>query len=280
MEKIAYLILAHKNSNIFMRLIEKLLSDERSYIYVHVDASVEKADFLVDNCRVKYVERLHITWGGASIVHATVNLLSASVHDECTRFVLLSGDSYPLWDMKLINDFILFDIKNNLFELYDDNLGERGFNRVKRYWIFGGGSNKFAWFINKVWIKIQKIIKFERKYPHTINKVYVGSQWWIMTYEAAKLSLNIIDEKFLKYINHSRIPDEFVFHNIVYHFLTAQVENRSCMYYRFSTSLPYKGVEELSSEDCSLVATERKIFCRKASMNFIDRWESEFNVSS
>ena len=273
MEKVAYLILAHKNSNVFMRLIEKLLSDERSYIYVHVDANVDNVEFMVDNERVTYVDRIPITWGGASIVYATVNLLHAAVANQCMRFVLLSGDSYPLWNMKSINDFLLFHIKSSLFELYNDCLGERGFDRVKRYWIFGGGNSKFAWFINKLWLKIQKLIGFERRYPHQIDKIYVGSQWWIMTYEAAKLSLNVINRKLFKYIKHSRIPDEFVFHNIVYQFLNTQVENKSYMYYSFSTSLPYKGVEELTSDDCSLVATQKIIFCSKASLEFIVRWE-------
>lgn len=279
MEKVAYLILAHKTSDVFMKLIEKLLSDERSFVYVHIDLNVEKANFQIDDDRVVYVDRVPITWGGASIIKATVNLLNAAVNDACTKYVLLSGDSYPLWDMKSANDYILYDIKNSLFELYNDSLGERGFDRVKRYWFFGGGRSKFAWFINKIWIKIQKSVKFERKYPHEIDKVYVGSQWWIMTYEAAKLSLKKINKKLLRFIRHSRIPDEFVFHNIVYQFLGERVENRGCMYYRFSTVLPYKGVEELTLNDCNIVVAEKKMFCRKASMSFVERWEREFNVS-
>lgn len=78
----AYLIMAHNQFYILEKLL-LLLDDARNDIYLHIDAKVEKFDFvyfenLMKRSTLYYVKRLDVRWGNISIVHCVVNLLKVA----------------------------------------------------------------------------------------------------------------------------------------------------------------------------------------------------------
>ena len=134
MGKVAYLILAHKNPDICNLLIEELLTDTRSEVYLHIDVKFKNPELFRND--VHKVRRYDIDWGSAAMVYATLELIREAYLNNFDRYVLLSGDTFPLRNVQEINDYLLRESSVDYMELYEGNLGERGFDRVFRYWVF------------------------------------------------------------------------------------------------------------------------------------------------
>ena len=103
----AYLILAHKNFGQLHKLI-MLLDDPRNDIFVHVDkkAAFDSSEW-TDVCRhsrlVFLDNRLHVNWGGVSIMRSELALLKAATSTGgYSYYHLLSGmdlvvTTLPVW---------------------------------------------------------------------------------------------------------------------------------------------------------------------------------------
>ena len=92
---VAYLIMAHEADAQLALLISTLLADERSRLYLHLDAKAgdlgAAAHLAADRLTV-LDDRLVVNWGGYSIVAATQRLLARALREPpTTHFVLLSG---------------------------------------------------------------------------------------------------------------------------------------------------------------------------------------------
>src|SRR5579863_9285303 len=96
---IAALILAHQCPELLARLAKRLES-YGAQCFIHVDAKVDIAPFEAEcsGTNSTFVKpRTKVTWGGFSMVEATITLLSAALSDtRFTHFVLISGDTYPI----------------------------------------------------------------------------------------------------------------------------------------------------------------------------------------
>ncbi|MBO1361552.1 hypothetical protein J2D73_17340 [Acetobacter sacchari] len=109
--KIAYLVMAHAVDEQLRLLIDRLLEDSRSSVYIHMDRKTADLKWLDSESR----PNLHIlrnreivNWGGFSIVRATQNLLRMAVRDpKNERFVLLSGSCFPLLPSPALGDALL-----------------------------------------------------------------------------------------------------------------------------------------------------------------------------
>ena len=130
----AYVILAHSNLTVCQELIDELLSDERSAVYLHIDAKVKQYDPL--NGNIHFVKRVKVNWGGESMVEATLNLLEDSLREHYDRYVLLSGDSFPINNISKTNDVLLQQPLDEYISYYENNLGSRGYDRAFCYWLF------------------------------------------------------------------------------------------------------------------------------------------------
>ncbi|MBR1872556.1 MAG: hypothetical protein IJ795_05055 [Bacteroidales bacterium] len=110
MKRHAYLILAHACPEQLRKLLS-LLDDGRNSIFVHIDA---KAGFggevLEGACRysdVHLVEpRLKVSWGGVSIMRATIAMLEAAASvGQFDYYHLLSGMDLPIKGQDEIHAF-------------------------------------------------------------------------------------------------------------------------------------------------------------------------------
>ncbi len=87
MNKHAYMIIAHNQFELLEKLI-LALDDERSDIYVHIDAKVKCFDFEYFKALPRYSklsftdERVNITWGDFSQVMCEMLLLQCAVSGE------------------------------------------------------------------------------------------------------------------------------------------------------------------------------------------------------
>ena len=268
MGKVAYLILAHKNPDICNLLIEELLTDTRSEVYLHIDVKFKNPELFRND--VHKVRRYDIDWGSAAMVYATLELIREAYLNNFDRYVLLSGDTFPLRNVQEINDYLLRESSVDYMELYEGNLGERGFDRVFRYWVFKNHLNRFCWWINKKAILLQKKLKLVRKYPYEIHEYKIGSQWWALSRKSVCELIEKCDNpKFKKFILHTKIPDEFFAQNAV----TNSELRPELMYYSFAYSPEgtYLGVKELTALDFDDCKQSKKMFARKVTLSFIEK---------
>lgn len=108
-EQVAYLVLASNVTDKLRLLIDTLLTDSRSEIYLHLDAKSHHGPASLNGgSRLHEIDRLVVNWGGFSIVRATIALLGRALADgNNQRFVLLSDACFPLRPMTAINDRLL-----------------------------------------------------------------------------------------------------------------------------------------------------------------------------
>lgn len=108
---IAYLLLAHTNSKQLELLVQRLLSDVRSAIFLHFDARMPLPSWVIPMQRAGYltvIPRIAVHWGGFSMVRAMRELLVAAMANSgCDRFVLVSGSCFPLRPQRIVNDAVL-----------------------------------------------------------------------------------------------------------------------------------------------------------------------------
>ncbi|MDP3945579.1 MAG: beta-1,6-N-acetylglucosaminyltransferase [Lutibacter sp.] len=297
---INYIILAHKNPEQLLRLVNRLTTPNCNF-YIHIDKGVNKAPFIIalsKNVNIFFSAEDHReygTWGDIGIVKATIAILSQIVNDNRNGYcVLLSGQDYPLQNNEVINDFFATNYDTNFMDIfslpYKNGWGiDGGLNRLNQYKI--NISNKRMNFIQlpslfeKSFYKKQTIGKLKRllkskhfagfsklflkrRSPKNI-KPYGGSQWWALPIETVKEILTFINSnpKYLSFHKDTLLPDEIFFHSILM-FIKEKNENvmikPSITYVnweRKNTSLPVTFTEDDMAE--LKKKSENKLFARK-----------------
>ena len=146
MKRHAYLILAHKNFTQLRKLVE-LLDDSRNDIFIHVDA---KAKFDKEewkgSCRhssLSFIEpRIHVNWGGVSIMRVELALLKAATEaGHYDYYHLLSGMDLPIKDQDTIHAF--FDAHEGTEFMNYWKFKKSTFSRFHYYTIFPEGAGYF-----------------------------------------------------------------------------------------------------------------------------------------
>jgi hypothetical protein len=119
MTQIAYLIHAHNEPELCLRLINKLQS-EQSLFFIHWDRksnfSYLKFKELTQGIKnVQIFSEFEMFWMGYSLVDATLFLMKRALEysNQIKYFVLLSGQDYPIKPITEINHF--FDNNNKDF---------------------------------------------------------------------------------------------------------------------------------------------------------------------
>lgn len=124
MLQINYLLLVHKNPEQFFRLIKSLDAPWCSF-FVHVDAKCDIHTFksaTFDRSNIYYVDnekRVEGRWGDLSLVDATLACMRLALEKNADgRFVLLSGQDYPLRSPENIRDFFEKHKDNDFMSVY------------------------------------------------------------------------------------------------------------------------------------------------------------------
>ena len=211
--QIAYLIVAHHQPHHFARLIKTLDGPECAF-FIHIDAKVDETAFreaVKGFGNVVFMEhRIEVTWGGFSLVEATLALLHAAVSfgPSFHRFCLLSGSDFP--------------IKPNARILADFN-STREFMRVDRKLKFGEDTphNRYVgvyWFIDSADALLKNLSGTRMRQPYHYIGLYHGSAWWALTRDCVEYILRFVssnDGEFYSFFRATLCSDEIFFHSIV-----------------------------------------------------------------
>lgn len=233
--KIAFLILAHKNPKQLGDLVRRLDSSS-SLFFIHIDVKVDITPFEKEIEKLQnvfWVKREDGRWGEFGIVKATINALikAQDFSNDISHYILLSGQDYPL---KNINEIVQFFKKNEKTSFIEhtplpiQRLNYSGYDRIKAYSI--SFYNKRHTAIPLSWkpkfnlkgrllnyfLLLFFLPKGKRKHPKGIKPFY-GSQWWILSNEAARCTIDVINNRpdLLAFHKFTLIPDEIFFQSII-----------------------------------------------------------------
>lgn len=211
MNKNCILILAHKNHNQIMRLINHLKTDFD--LYVHIDKRNKLNIKSFDNVNVyKKFKTYH---GGVSLVIATLFLIEEAYKNNYDRYIFISGQDVPLKTNKEIINF--FDTnKNKEYISYESiNNSEAMYKEMS----FRLNSYNFGKLYRLIFHRnIRELLSnFPLIKRTTPKNIYYGSQWWNLTNNAIKYILDYTKQNpnFLKRFNYTWGSDEFYFQSIL-----------------------------------------------------------------
>lgn len=297
MEKIAYIILAHKDPVHLKRLISVL--NFHSDFYIHIDRKVDPRPFLKElsslNIVVYSISKYAVTWGGYSLVLAQKEMLGAILNsgEKYKRIVCISGLDYPIYSNQMIHE--IFDKnpkKEFIAGLNISHEEPKEIRRIINYFFVDYPfliGNKI---IAKSLRKLSPFIKLNLKKSNVsyLNKkkadVYFGSTWFAITYICAQNVYNSLcqEKRFLRYISTAYAPDELCINTIVFN--SKFGKNAIRMPKNFALSIPgeiafeklsplhYLNYKEkmytLTECDYEKIVLSNKMFFRKAETGISD----------
>lgn len=197
MKKHAYLVMAHHQLDLLNKLL-LCLDHPDNDIIVHIDKKSPIQEKQIGRglkySKVYFTERTNVTWGGYSQVNADLVLLKKAL--ECGEhhfYHLLTGQDLPIKPIEEVNRFYEGHIGNNFIHFSNKKFAEDRYEQrfcYKQLFIAKcGRKHNFYWYLNKVGIIIQKIIKYKHK-EISKNEFYMGSAFWSITHEFADFLVN------------------------------------------------------------------------------------------
>ena len=214
MNRIAYLVMCHKNGRQVMTLINSLVS-EYADVYVHVD---KKNDELylslsesLNNTSGAYLlkERVAVSWGGFSQLEAIILLIKTMLRSgiKYSYASLISGQDllikphiqfYKYLETYYPQEFIElerhpeFDARINTFQI-GTNIGRYKCVRVLNYFL--------RYIYNHMHIGIKKF---------NVEDIYKGGEWWTLTEKSLKTIVEFVDENpaYMNKFKHTMCADE------------------------------------------------------------------------
>ncbi len=261
LDKICFLILAHKNPQQLKRLIDSL-GFKHFDIFVHVDGKVPLDDFCHSGATF-LSSRIKCYWGDFSLVQATLNLLkeARSQQNKYAYYVFLSGMDYPIKSNQVIYDRILSS-DNDYMDYFYHN--EKTWHRRYRRYHFPNPESDLK---TRVFKRIigSRLLKFmpERKLPLKYKPCW-GSQWWILSAYAIDYLFYTLKKhpKIIRFFKYCRIPDEMFFHIILTN-SPVRERIRPGLNYIDWTQDSYHPKTLTYAEDFDFLMNTEKLFARK-----------------
>ena len=286
---IAYLILAHGDSQQVLNLAERL-STNNARVYVHLDAKAPAIDYdkLHRSHLVHLVEnRVEVFWGGFSMVEATLNLAAEAFKDDAIdRFVLLSGACWPTKGALEIERALSCDRDYLSIGARPVDEGHRFFSRFSRFHLMDSnfGSPK-----SRGNAKDQKYLSdflsslVPRKWSDWFE-VFVGANWWALRRPTIEKILLYPDrERVQEFMRYCANPDEAYFQTIAMLLVKEGCFSRSQFmdnlhYVDFSKRGRVGGLPKVLDEtDFESIVSSGKLFARKFAPHVSDALKRKFS---
>lgn len=211
--KYAICILAHNKPALLEKLVNEL-NNSNTEIFVHLDAKCDIKEYAGIKGAAFIHKRTKVFWGGRSMISAMHNLIEHVVQNSnCGYILFISGQDFPVVKPEKYDDFI--NDQNNYVEYeklprekWKDESG--GLDRVRYLYIF----NSVHFIVSRVFVKLQKIVHFDRKFYRNSIEVYGGSQWININRTAAEYILRNWSY-YYDHFKYCHIPDELIFQTML-----------------------------------------------------------------
>lgn len=285
MDKIAYMILVHRDPLQLKALVDSL--DYKSDFFIYVDKKSEINDFkfvLSKNKKVHFSENCKkVHWGGYSQVFPVFVMLRDALTrgERYTRYVFLTGADYPIYSAKDTYELLTKDLKQEyICGSKLSNLGNEKYrDKVRKRWYYD------------VPIKNQLLMRISRKILNVLlgalpkrelvvkvgggrMDVYYGFAYWAISSGCAEYLYNIVNSypAWKKYFKYSYAPIELLPHTIIFNskfkkhaFEYLAFKDCDCMGYAPLHYVIYgeNGTKYLNEQDYESILKSRKIFGQK-----------------
>ncbi|MBB5436370.1 hypothetical protein HDC92_000034 [Pedobacter sp. AK017] len=265
--RIAHVIMAHKNKDQLLRLIQSL-NHPMFDIYLHIDAKVHLEQFESFNAipNFKFIKNRSIcNWGGYSLFKGILNCMDEVLNSGVKYdFInLLSGQDYPICSTTEIYNFF----KNNqgksflAFEDSDQSLWWK--EAAYRFQMYHFTDFNFTgkYFIQKIINKIAPA----RKFPEAMT-LYGGNKacWWTISSESAVYILEQLKSKskLNRFLRFCWGTDEFVIPTLLMNSpLKGSIVNNNFRYIDWSEGNPNPKI--LRTADFINIMDSKMLFARK-----------------
>lgn len=208
---VCYLILAHAHPDALSRLLSAVEHPDSTAV-VHVDARADIDAFDGPDGTLWLEDRakpFHHSWG---IVDATIRLLRMA--PQADRYVLLSGDSYPLRSQERIREVLAEQDAEwlNLLQLPAPQ-ARKHLDRLEGY--YPPHDPRGSRVVRFMALATRRLLP-RRDWRATLGDLepWCGSQWWVLTAAARAHVFSEIERRpdFVQFCRHTRTPDEHFFH--------------------------------------------------------------------
>ena len=265
--RIAHIILAHKNPNQLLRLINRI-NHRNADIYIHIDKKVDinEFKFLTSESQVYFISnRIKCNWGGNSLFLGILSSLKEvlSLNKNYDFINLLSAQDYPITSAQSIHNYLEKNKGKNFISFdtsKDSDWWKQATLRYEKHH-FTDLNFKGKYFIQKL------INRFypTRKFPLEME-LFGGSKstWWTISAECANYVNDIFSKntKLTHFLKYSWGTDEFAFATIVMNspFKTHTINN-NLRYIDWSEGNSHPKL--LLLEDYDAIISSDMLFARK-----------------
>lgn len=221
MARHAYLITAYNNFSI-LRILLRLLDDERNDIFLHVDKRTSDVDFEKlhwpgQKSKLTIVPRMNVYWGDYSQVRSVIGLLKAATPGSYGYYHLLSGCDLPLKTQDFIHDFMA---RNDGYEFIEFSESyDKDWVGLRHYFNYTlKPANRFQRLLQrrvaKPLVRVQKACGVDRMRgnPRTVRK---GSDWFSIGHGLAEYIIEN-EELLERLFKYATVPTEFYVQTLVW----------------------------------------------------------------
>lgn len=212
----AFLIIANRDIYCLNKLIEQIDYPTHD-IYLMLDKKSKiSTDDITKNLKyskLTLLNRISVNWGGFSLIEAEMNLLKSAFKGNYDYYHIISGN-----DLLLKNnaEFDRFFEENNTKEFITfcgQDWVEKAKDRL-RYYYLEAGRNKILIMLNKIFLRIQKLLGINRLKKFTLT-IQGGCNWVSITNQACSYLLK--NEKTIHDIfKKTFCCDEVFIHTMIY----------------------------------------------------------------
>lgn len=251
--KFAYLILVHQNADQFIRMVQRLDSDE-SMFFIHVDKKADDSAFkkvlqYINPGKIVWLKRRSIVWAGFNSIRVTLDGLKAIARADAPigYVTFISGQDYPIKPVTAYHQHLKQNNGDSFMQyspMPRPNWANGGLDRIHYYHVLFP-SIRFAFPLisylkvklpftqDPKWNLLKKMVnplpatqKFPRKFIHGY-KPYEGSNWFTFSIALVKDILKELekDRSYYTYFKYTHHSDEIFFQTLVLNKLPQQVKN-------------------------------------------------------
>lgn len=228
--KIAYLIMTYRDPELLYRMVNALEDSGDFFVYVDKKTDIKPyVELLKNHANVVFISnRRKISWGGWSIVKGNLDMLVAAYNDpkHYDRFVMLSGQDYPLYSNKEIVE--TFKANKDVEYIMAYNIAKSksvsDHKKTTKKWFFDCPfKNRFLYRCYRAFMYYAFTV------PFTPNKIqvklggnwvdpYFGQMLSAFTRDGAELLIDTYknDKQFNRRMKHVHAPDEIYWHTVIF----------------------------------------------------------------
>ncbi|QIG49745.1 beta-1,6-N-acetylglucosaminyltransferase [Nordella sp. HKS 07] len=261
--RIAYLVLAHRAPADLVALLAKLKAHGETYLHVDRDAQGFEGHWEeLARCATLPARRHSVSWGGFSVVEATLELIeTALAKGSADYLMLLSGACLPVADLTGLNDR-LADERGEYIDMMPE-AEALALDRKSRLAFYRFYSKSLPRLSLGAVNRLSRHFWMRPDFEAEFGEPHFGSMWWCLSRPCLDWAMRFraTRPQYDKRFRHSETPDESYFQTLVSLSPFAHKVRESLTYVDWDKGGSHPRI--LSRQDLPRIAASGQYFARK-----------------